>query len=246
MKLVFNNTLFFVFLTHYIHCSLQVILSHPLLFQQFNPLSRHNSESSKLLTNLISVVAKKASCCNALQGYLIPYKDKLLVSLMTAIKTMQKKKKSPRGNVVFCVDAFPLQFQEISDLLVSLSNLPSTSMVVSDASEMSQWCLLTTNLLSRASDLRTKGSLKEGDIMILPSTVILQVSNWLLEMLPSSSCDFSPLVDAFLQYIKSCPQQTCHIPHVSSILTQLSLIYLFCSLPVFPSLFHFHFMSLNF
>lgn len=192
-----------------------MILSHPILFQQFNPLLRHNSESSKLLTNLISVIAKKASCCNALQGYLVPYKDKLLVSLMTAIKTVQRKKKSTRGNVVFFVDAFPLQFQEISDLLVSLSNLPSTSMVVNDASEMSQWCLLTTNLLSCATDLRTKGNLKESDIMSLPSAVISQVCKWLLEILPSSSCDLSPLVDALVQYIRSCPQQTCHIPHVS-------------------------------
>ncbi|KAK3910456.1 Nucleolar pre-ribosomal-associated protein 1 [Frankliniella fusca] len=189
----------------------KVIFCHPILFQQFNPLAKHNTESSTFLTNLMITLSKTALGCLPLENYLMPYKDKLLLVVESLAK--KKKKKMPKGNIASMISAFPLKFEEVSNLLQLTSDLPFTSIVTgSDEKTMlSPWFHLTAHLFSCASHLRNKGSSTRSDIMILPSEVVSQASCLLLKLLPSENCDATLLVEAFMSYIESCPQQTAHV-----------------------------------
>lgn len=146
---------------------------------------------------------------------LAPYKDKLF----STIKVAAKKKRNPKGDSVLIVDAFPLKFQEISELLDLITDLPSSSMIVgSDENlKLSQWWYLTAHLIARVSDLRRKGNTNVEDVMILQPSTVFHVSKWVLDLLPSEHIDSQSLIQALLDYISSCPQQTAHIPEVSVI-----------------------------
>lgn len=189
----------------------KVLFCHPMLYQQFNPITKHNSESSTLLTNMMINLAKKASVCQSLENYLMPFKDKLLTIVKSLAK--KKKKKMPKGDIAFMISAIPLKFEEISNLLELTACLPATSsMIGSDENlKLSPWYHLTAHLFSRASDLRNKGSSNKNEVMLLPPAVITQVSDLLLEMLPIKNCDATSLTEALMSYIESCPQQTAHV-----------------------------------
>ncbi|XP_034256988.1 uncharacterized protein LOC117654457 [Thrips palmi] len=186
----------------------KVILFHPFLYQQFNPLVKGRTKSSALLTNLMMKVLKKASTCSELGPNILPFKRKFLEGLK-----LTTHEKDPKENITNMVDSFQLTFQDISDTLVLISDLSCSTFIVGtkENQKLSQWVQLAEHLLTRASELRTKGSPNVSEVMILPPSVVLQISNWIVYFLPNESIDVTSLLEAFMLYIKSCPQQTCHL-----------------------------------
>lgn len=158
-------------------------------------------------------ILKKASTYVELQQYIVPYKRKLLDGL----KSTAHKKKAPKENITNLVDSFQLKFQEISSILILISDLPSSTISVNSEGNHSQWLQLSEHLLIRASELRMKGSSDISETMVLPPSVVLQISNWIVDFLPNKSIDVTSLIEAFMLYIKSCPQQTIHISDVSKL-----------------------------
>lgn len=188
------------------HC-LKIVFSHPIMYHNFNPLPTKKSKCSKLLTKLMIVLIKTASTHPPLEVYLEPFKNKLLMALRTSLGNNVP---NPNADVVSLVDAFPLSFQDVSELLVLVSQRPSSHIAVEE--ELSQWCYLSAHLLNRASVCRIKGSTEKTDVMILPSSVVSLVAGWMQDLLPEGKCNLTPLISAFMSYIESCPQQTNQIP----------------------------------
>ena len=158
-------------------------------------------------------LAKTASSYCTLSNLLAAYKDKLIASL----KSAAKKKKNLKDDLVLFVDAFPLKFEEISNLLNLTSSIPSASLIVQSGENLkfSQWWYLTAHLLSRVTDLRNKGNSNVEDIMILQPSIVSHVSNWVLHLLPNENVKSDCIAQALLDYITSCPQHMAHIPDVS-------------------------------
>ncbi|XP_015600464.1 nucleolar pre-ribosomal-associated protein 1 [Cephus cinctus] len=188
------------------------IFTHPVILQYFSPLCKKKQELQKNFTRKfldILEISVRLNEKHEIAELLLPFKEKTLVQLETAIKKYQNDSKVKNSSMVMeFIRMLQLNIKDIIRLFTIILKLPQENLLSQDKMSLSMWGIIIPNLLEISSKLR--GCVERGESLTLDKNIIEKISS-ALAYLCRSDVDVSAWEISLHKYLLNYPHNIAGI-----------------------------------